>query len=163
MSYNDYDTLIVALLGIWCILICWRIFRRRRISGFLFLALSIFMLLLPDQGSRSLRHLSLIMSQMLFMSSAILMGTTERDKLTLLSKTATSSDLLLGRISADSGPQKVSMSSLENVLIIISSSLLIVASLLYCYVCNEPLTNALPMLITGVALGAYSLIKSIKP
>jgi hypothetical protein len=158
ISNYKFNELLFIILGIWSFVICWRIFNRRHIKGFLLIGISIIVFFMPSNNAPILKDIFFMVSQLLFYSGIISLCTIEKEKVRLLANETKGLDWILGRIpTVDSS--KSSLSSVRNNIFMLVGCLSLIAFSLIDYVLyKDTLTNILPFLIVGIVVGVYTLI-----
>lgn len=153
----NIDMLIMKTLGIWIIVVCLKIYKKRNIYGFLFLGISMLVLYFANTEFELMTTILIYLSQLICMTGLLCMGTIEREKCKLLGKTVSKKDIILGRIPSVDRLERETISRIENNIAVIGSSLLVAICLWLYFKCHFSMSELFPIVVLSFAVSIYSL------
>jgi hypothetical protein len=156
----DVTTLFLLILELWIMLICWNIFLRRNIKGFLSITLSSLLFFLSYSFKNMTGTVLSIASEVLLGTGATVIMTLERNEMKEFWEATKIVDWLSGRIPKSYNIERRLLSLFENALLVICSALLIILSVTDYFIFHGDLTGELSVLFAGMALIIYNVTKS---
>lgn len=149
---------IILLIG-WITYIFLKIYFKRKLMSFLLVGLSLPFYLFSIPLLNVPKIILQTVSNTLFWIGVIVMGTCDKAKLNELREITSIKDWLTGHIPDSNIKKEIKESRAEQIIFILSSSVLVAVSVINYFYFHGELTESVAMFITGLTLVCFCLIR----